>query len=29
MFYINKDTQLDEKLLDKMINKFIVDVEPK
>lgn len=29
MFYINKDTQLDEKLLNKMINKFIVDVEPK
>ena len=29
MFYINKDIQLDEKLLDKMINKFIVGVEPK
>lgn len=29
MFYVNKDAKLDVELLQKMINKFIVDVEPK
>lgn len=29
MFYINKETELDIKLLQKMINKFRLDVEPK
>lgn len=29
MFYINKDTELTVELLNKMINKFKVDVEPK
>lgn len=29
MFYINKDTELTVELLNKMINKFVVDVEPK
>ena len=29
MFYINKDTELDATLLQKMINKFRVNVEPK
>lgn len=29
MFYINKDTELTTELLNKMINKFKVDVEPK
>lgn len=29
MFYVNKDVKLDVELLQKMINKFIVDVEPK
>lgn len=29
MFYINKDTELNEELLKKMIEKFSIDVEPK
>lgn len=29
MFYINKDTELTPELLNKMIDKFITDVEPK
>ena len=29
MFYVNKDAKLDVELLQKMIKKFIVDVEPK
>ena len=29
MFYINKDTELTADLLQKMINKFRVNVEPK
>lgn len=29
MFYINKETTLDEKLLSKMINKFVIGVQPK
>lgn len=29
MFYIDKDTELSIELLQKMINKFIVDIEPK
>ena len=29
MFYINKDAELSVELLNKMINKFNLDVEPK
>ena len=29
MFYINKDTELNIELLQKMINKFRINVEPK